>query len=94
MIKVTQIKILGAHKLLCVFNTKEQKVLDLLHVLDKDNEMVKTILQPTVFQKARVGELGEILWENVGQIRELDGSISTCAYDISPEFAYNYSVAG
>jgi hypothetical protein len=92
MLKVTQIRILEAYKLLCFFNTNEQKVLDLRQALDSDNEMVQTILQPHIFKTAKVGELGEILWENTGKIRELDGSVTLCAYDISPEFAYHYSV--
>ena len=93
MVKVTHIEIIDSHKILCVFNTNERRILDIQKVLDPEHRLVKKVLNPATFHQAKVGEYGEILWENAGEIRELDGSISPCEYDISPEFAYHHSVA-
>ena len=93
MVKVTHIEIVDSQTILCVFNTNERRILDIQKVLDPEHRLVKKVLHPARFHQAKVGEFGEILWENAGEIRELDGSISPCEYDISPEFAYHHSVA-
>lgn len=67
-------------------------VLDIGLALDQTNKLVKKLVDPDVFRKARIGLFGEIYWDKVGEIKELDGSISTCEFDISPEFAYHHSV--
>lgn len=88
MIKIIRIEILDSFRILCYFNSNERRVLDLKNVLDPNNKIVNQILNPTIFKTAQVGELGEIKWENMGEIKELDGSLTLCEYDISPEFAY------
>jgi hypothetical protein len=93
MVKVTHIEIVDSHTILCVFSTNERRLLDIHKVLDPENRLVKKVLQPATFKQAKIGEFGEILWENAGEIRELDGSVSSCEYDISPEFAYHHSEA-
>ncbi len=93
MVKVTHIELVDSHTILCVFSTNERRLLDIRKALDTENPLVQKVLQPSVFKKAKIGEFGEILWENAGEIMELNGTISTCEYDISPEFAYHHSVA-
>ena len=88
MIKIISIEILDSFQILCYFNSNERRILDLKNVLDPNNRFVNKILNPTIFRKAKVGEFGEIKWDNMGEIKELDGSLTLCEYDISPEFAY------
>jgi hypothetical protein len=91
MLRLTHIEILNSHSILCVFNSEERRILDVPRVLDTDNPYVKKLLHPSVFVQAKLGSFGEILWEGVAEIRELDGTVSACAYDISPEFVYYHS---
>jgi hypothetical protein len=91
MIKIISIKILDSYKILCVFNTNEAKILDLSNVLDLKNKLAKKIFSTEIFQQAKLGEFGQIVWKGIGEIVELDGSVSPCDYDISPEFAYHNS---
>jgi len=93
MVKIIYLEIVNPHSIICFFNTNEKRVLNIDKVFDTDDEFVKKILQPDMFCKAKIGQFGEILWENVGEIRELDGTITLCEYDISPEFAYHNSFA-
>ena len=88
VIKIQSIKIIDSHKILCVFNTGEMRTLDITHALDSTNKLVKKLENQDVFKNAKLGQFGEIYWEEVGEIRELDGSISSCVYDISPEFVF------
>ena len=44
------------------------------------------------YKAAKIGSFGEIYWENVGEMKDYDGTIIACAYDISPEFAYYHSI--
>ncbi len=88
MLKIQSIKILDSHKILCVFNTGEMRVLDITNALDSTNKLVKKLSDQNVFKNAKLGQFGEIYWEEIGEIRELDGSITSCVYDISPEFVF------
>ncbi len=88
MYKITNIDFLDSYKLLCSFNTGERKVLDLTMALDISNKYVKKLINMETFKKAKIGSFGEIYWDGIGEIKDYDGSIISCAYDISPEFAY------
>jgi hypothetical protein len=92
MLKISSIKILDYYKILCVFNTGEIRILDIQQSLDKTNNLVQKLTNHEVFNTAKIGQFGEIYWEEIGEIQKLDGTISKCNYDISPEFVlYNSS---
>jgi GR25 family glycosyltransferase involved in LPS biosynthesis len=55
---------------------------------DSTNKLVKKLADPEVFKEAKIGQFGEIYWENIGEIKELDGSVSLCEFDVSPEFVF------
>ena len=56
--------------------------------LDPKNKFTQKILSPVVFKKALIGSFGEITWQGEGEMKDLQGKILSCEYDISPEFAY------
>ena len=91
MLKVVEIDYLDDSKLLCKFNNGERRVLDLKKTLNKKDIYAKIILGSDIVQQAKIGSFGEIFWENAAEIQDLDGSMITCDYDISPEFAYHNS---
>ena len=57
-------------------------------MLDSNQKYARRIFDADVFRQAKIGSLGEIYWENIAEIKMLDGKIQPCNYDISPEFAY------
>lgn len=54
--------------------------------------MQKT-LNREVFDKVKLGSFGELFWDEIVEIQELNGSVSSCNDDISPEFVYAHSEA-
>jgi hypothetical protein len=88
MLKIKKISILPNYTLSCVFNTGEVRIFDLQKSLDTNNRFVRKILSREVFDKVKLGDFGELFWDEIGEIQELNGSISSCNYDISPEFVY------
>ncbi len=92
MIKITEISIKEPFKIICTFNTSEIRILDLKKVLDGKNQYAKNILDTSVYAKVKIGALGELTWENMAEMKDENGELITCAYDISPEFAYHHSV--
>jgi hypothetical protein len=88
MLKIISIKILDYYKILCVFNTGEIRILDIQQSLNESNNLVQKLTNQDVFNSAKIGQFGEIYWEEIGEIQELDGTISKCNYDISPEFVF------
>jgi len=50
--------------------------------------LLKKLIDNDTYKTAKIGSFGEIYWENVGEMKNYDGTIIACEYDISPEFAY------
>jgi len=86
MHKIENISLLEPYKILCHFTNGEKRVLDLASSLN--DKYSKKIFSENQFNKVKLGSLGEIYWEGIGEIRGLNGEIEPCNYDISPEFAY------
>ena len=73
-----------------MFDNGDERILDLKEVInDKYREK---ILSPDIFKKAQIGSFGEIFWKDMGAIKNLNGDIESCDYDISSDFAYMKSV--
>ena len=93
MLKIETIQILETYKLLCVFNTGEKRILDIQSTLDLANEYVKRIVQPETFKKVKIGDFGQIYWENIAEMKDLNGVTFPCEFDMSPEFVYHNSAS-
>ena len=91
MLKIKNISLMPNYTLRCVFNTGEVRIFNLQKSLDKNNRFVRKVLSLEVFEKVKLGDFGELYWDEIGEIKELNGSISSCNYDISPEFVYAHS---
>jgi hypothetical protein len=37
---------------------------------------------------AKIGEMGQILWDNAAEMKDENGNLFLCDYDISAEYAY------
>ena len=69
-----------------MFDNGDERILDLKEVInDKYREK---ILSPDIFTQAQIGSFGEIFWKDMGEIRNLNGELEPCDYDISSDFAY------
>lgn len=89
MKKVVDLIFLDDNMIRCNFNNGEEKDVDLKAII-KDS-IGKKVLEPNVFKKAKIGVFGEVYWEHMGEIRNLNGEIESCNYDISPELLYSQS---
>ncbi len=87
MIKIVKIEFLENNKILCLFDNKELRLLNLSEHLN-DKYAIKILSNERIFRAAKVGGFGEIFWSDIGEIVELNGAVNVCDYDISPEFAY------
>ena len=92
MIKIKDILPQKEYKIVCIFNTGEKRLLDLKQTLDQNDKYAKKIFNKDVFYQVKLGEFGEIYWDGIAEIIDLDGNPVICEYDISPEFAYNNSI--
>ena len=91
MNRIVKISIREPCKLLCFFNNGEQRILDLEEVLDPNKKFVSKIFDSTTFNKVKVGSFGELYWEDVAEMKDLNGNTIACQYDICPDFAYLHS---
>lgn len=93
MIKVTQIIEVKPFYIICKFNTGETKVFTLNEAMEdkSENRFVKKIKQEDVFAKVKIGEFGQLYWENSAEMKDEKGNTFICEYDMSPEFVYHHS---
>ena len=92
MKKIIDITFEEPYKILCYFNNGEKRILDLKQILDPRQKYAKKVFDESIFYKAKVGDFGEIYWDNVAEIKDYDGKYIPCEYDISPELIYSNSV--
>lgn len=92
MYKIINISFLDDYKIVCHFNNGEVRMLDLSKSLDLSSKFAQKVIENDTYKKAKIGLFGEILWEEIGEMKDYDGSVIACAYDISPEYAYFHSV--
>ena len=86
--KIEQIIIKQPYQLICVFNNKEKRLLDLRDVLDETDKYAGKVFNLSTFNQVKIGELGELYWEDLAEMKNLKGELIECAYDISPDLAY------
>ena len=88
MKRIIQIEIQEPFKILCLFENGEQRMINLEKLLDKQNKYASKILNEHTFRQAKVGSFGEIYWDEIAEIRDLEGRSSPCPFDISAEYVY------
>lgn len=92
MRKIVKIATKKPYRLICHFNNGEVRILNVETILDKKQKYAAKIFDEDVFGQVKVGAFGEILWENIAEIKDYNGDMIICDYDISPELAYAKSI--
>ncbi|MFY0650805.1 MAG: DUF2442 domain-containing protein [Cyclobacteriaceae bacterium] len=82
---------MDSYRVLCIFENGERRILNLHEVLDKSDKYASKLFEEEIYKEAKVGSLGQIYWNGIAEMTNLDGTSETCEYDISPEFAYHNS---
>lgn len=92
MIKVSRVFVESSYQLICEFNNKEVRLLDVLPIIENHKHLngVSRLFEKEVFAKVEVGDFGELTWRKI-VITENNGTPTYWDYDISPEFAYSNS---
>ena len=93
MIKLTEIISVQPYQLMFRFSRNEVKLFAMETLLKNGIPHVNTekLLLPDVFCKAKIGELGQLYWNNVATMKQGNTTIA-CEYDISPEYVYYNSI--
>jgi len=93
MLRVIEIIDASPYYLLCKFNNGVIKKLEILPIIEKHKHLngVESLLSKNVFNKVRIGEFGEIVWDKIVRTIQ-DEQELIWDYDISPEFAYQNSI--
>ncbi len=93
MTKVLSIETIEPYFLVCRFNNNSLKKLDILPLIQNHKELngIEQLMDSETFKKARVGEMGEILWDKI-ITTNYNGEEVIWDYDISPEFAFENGI--
>jgi Protein of unknown function (DUF2442) len=86
MVKVTKILNIDNFNITCLFNNGIIKIMDVEPLLQNHSHLkgIEKLFNPDTFNKAKVGLLGEILWEKIIST-EHNGEVEIWDYDVSPE---------
>ena len=89
MIRIDKIIEIAPYYVDCLFNTGELKRIEVLPLLLNHQHLngIDQLKDLSIFEKAQIGEMGELKWENI-ILSPKDDSGKRWDYDISPEFAY------
>ena len=89
MIRIDKIIEIAPYYVDCRFNTGELKRIEVLPLLlnHQDLNGIDQLKDHSIFEKALIGEMGELKWEKI-ILSPKDDSGKRWDYDISPEFAY------
>ncbi len=93
MIKITAIESIDPYFLICRFSNNTVKKLDVYPLIQnhKRLEGIEKLLDVETFKKARIGEMGEIVWDKIIKTT-YHGEELIWDYDISPEFAFEHAI--
>ncbi len=91
MVKLSKIEFSENNEILCFFENGEQRLFNVQNSI-KDRYIGAIISDDKILKSAQIGQFGEIYWSNMGEIKDLEGNVIRCEYDISPEFVYENSV--
>ncbi|MCB9202155.1 MAG: hypothetical protein H6604_03770 [Flavobacteriales bacterium] len=93
MIKISKIIGFNNYEIICEFNDKSIKSLDLRKIIDNHKHLngIKNLENKEILNSAKVGIFGEIYWEDIIQTTK-NGQKFIWNYDISPEFFYQNGV--
>jgi Protein of unknown function (DUF2442) len=86
MIKVTKILNIDNFNITCLFNNGVVKIIDVEPLLLNHSHLkgIEKLFNQEIFNQAKVGLLGEILWEKIIST-EHNGQAEIWDYDVSPE---------
>lgn len=72
------------------FENNELKTLNIkaLDFSSYSKSIIDKLFEKNVFEKVKIGALGQIYWENVATMQDYDGKTIPCEFDISPEYVY------
>lgn len=93
MRKIRNIEVMDNYVIRCEFDNGEFRELDITTFMDKNGKYSKKVYDKAVFSTVKLGEFGQLYWEDIAEMKTLDGEIIPVEYDICPDFAYIHSVA-
>ena len=93
MIKTLEVIEAKPDILICKFNNGETRRLDLNQILKTQTKdiFLQIIIEKNKNKTVKIGEFGQLCWENAAHMKDLDGKSFECEYDMSAEIVYHNS---
>jgi len=93
MIVAKEIIEIDSFSITCKFTNGEVWLINVgkLFANKTDDIYAQKILNKSIFDSVKIGEMGQFYWENVAQMKDYGGQTIPCEYDMSPEFVYHNS---
>lgn len=91
MRKIIKIDVKSNFIINCTFDNSEDRIIDLEKILDKNDKYASKVFDDKIFRKVKIGSQGELFWEGIAEMKNLNNENIPCEYDICPDFVYQNS---
>lgn len=92
MRKIIHMTVMPNYIIRCEFDNGDIRDLDITTCIDRNGKYSKHLYDKNVFSKVKLGEFGQLYWEGIAEMKDLNGEVIPAEYDICPDFAYMHSV--
>lgn len=94
--RIEQIISVEPYKIICLWNTGEKRFFDLEDIIKSKSSSVESpyraLLNADKFREVKLDEnFHTIYWDNLIQMRELDGTLKPAPLDFCPDWLYDIS---
>lgn len=94
MIRVKKIEKIENYSIWIRFSNDELRILNVreLNFNNHNNTFIQKLFNPEKFPKVSIGNLGQICWSDIAEMKNIDGNVISCEFDMSPEYVYASSI--
>jgi hypothetical protein len=93
MIKPLKIIEVAPFYIVCLFNNGELRklIVEPMLFVKINKTSADALFDKNIFNSVKIGEMGQLYWENIATMKDEKGNLIPCEYDLSPEFVYHHS---
>ena len=89
--KIVQITEIGKYYCVCRFSSGIKKKLNIEPLIKAHAGMItKDLFDFSIFSQVNIGDFGQLYWSDAATMKDENGALIPCEYDISSEYVYHH----
>ena len=89
MNKIVEIIDIGKYYCVCKFKDGATKKINIEPLIKSHaDKLTRNLFDFSIFSEVKIGDMGQLYWANSSTMKDENGNLIQCEYDISPEFIF------